>query len=395
MLFTCRYITGWFLIDLMTSFPFEFIFGDDVDFGTALKSFRVVRVLRVIKIFRFFKMIRLLNSLLRELLSREFIIVLRLCRFLFVMILFAHFFACGWYYVGIYCLDHPNSVYSESNWIVSAGIEDSSLFVKYSTSLYWSIVTLMTTGYGDITANNVIEQWVASSCILVGTCFFAYFVGAVGTLLADGDRVRTEKNEKIEQAHQFCVSKHLPKDLSHAIMTHTKYHCKNNYLFDEMGVLSNLPVYLRLEVSAFVGKQILRQIELFSHLDSYTIGLIGLKMRQISCNAGHKLFQTNDTGKEIYIQRSGKSMLEFIDDQNESTNFRQVLERGDVCGELAFQYTTRHYSLHCLTWCEFYVIDIQDIWAVLEQEYPRSYQVCLSCVHPCLFFCFFVFFAFV
>ena len=75
--------------------------------------------------------------------------------------------------------------------------------------------------------------------------FLAYFIGAVGTLLADGDRIRGEKNQKIEEAQQFCVSKKLPKDLSHAIITHTKYHCKNNYLFDENMVLSCLPSYLR------------------------------------------------------------------------------------------------------------------------------------------------------
>ena len=73
----------------------------------------------------------------------------------------------------------------------------------------------------------------------------AYFVGAVGSLLAEGDRVRVEKDGKIEQAHQFCVSKRLPGDLSHAVLTHTKYHCQHNFMFDEMKVLETLPTYLR------------------------------------------------------------------------------------------------------------------------------------------------------
>ena len=117
-------------------------------------------------------------------------------------------------------------------------------------------------------------------CILIGTCFFAYFIryvliamhifitfcilnmlsglcvclfcvcldctySAVSTLLADGDRVRMERDLKVEQAQQFCLFKRLPKDLSHAIITHTKYHCKNNFLFDEHSVLNNLPTYLK------------------------------------------------------------------------------------------------------------------------------------------------------
>ena len=70
----------------------------------------------------------------------------------------------------------------------------------------------------------------------------------VGSLLAEGDRVRTERNEKVEQAQQFCAAKKLPKDLAHAVVTHTKYHCKHNFLFDEMMVLENLPSYLRYVV---------------------------------------------------------------------------------------------------------------------------------------------------
>ena len=215
---------------------------DNAEVGTALKAFRVLRILRMFKLLRFVKMMRLLNGLLRQLFSRELAILMRLCRFLFVMILFAHFCACGWFAVGNHC--YTSNEY-EISWIESKGIENSSLGRQYSMAAYWSVVTLMTTGYGDITATNVLEEWAATTCIVIGTCFFAYFVGAVGSLLADGDRVRAEQNEKIEQAQQFCAAKKFPKDLSHAVITHTKYHCKHNFLFDEATILSHLPTYLK------------------------------------------------------------------------------------------------------------------------------------------------------
>ena len=66
-----------------------------------------------------------------------------------------------------------------------------------------------------------------------------------------------------------------------------------------------------MDIGAYVGKQILRKLPLFDGLDSYTIGLIALKMKSISCNAGYTLFQANDIAKEIFIQRSGKSLLYY------------------------------------------------------------------------------------
>ena len=73
---------------------------------TAVKAFRILRILRIIKLFRFIKMIRLLNTLLVQLLTRELVTFMRLCRLICVMIMFAHFFACGWYAVGNYTYNH-------------------------------------------------------------------------------------------------------------------------------------------------------------------------------------------------------------------------------------------------------------------------------------------------
>ena len=195
----------------------------------------------------------------------------------------------------------------------------------------------------------------------------------------------------------------------------------------------------RLDVSAYVGKQILKKIEMFDKvLDSYTMGLIALTMKSVSCNAGYKLFQANDTGKEIYIQRSGRAKLRYDSDllirsshtpggsnveslgydanndewdeneairtcktidfsshsmgadpnNNSNSNFNsnkrdetrkiefsQSLQRGNVCGELSLVYKTRQYTLDCQTWCEFYVIDIEEVWSILEREYPNTFKV--------------------
>ena len=245
-LFVCRYVYGWFFIDLFTSFPFEFLIHDNPSIGTAVKAFRVLRVLRIIKLLRFIKMLHLLNGLLHQLFSREFVLILRLCKFLFVIVIFGHFCACTWYAIGNYCAERLEQCHT--SWLLETTYfewESSNIIEKYSISWYWSVVTLMTTGYGDITATNLYEEWVASGCILVGTCFFAYFIGAVSGLLVDGDRVRAELSEKVEKAQQFCLFKKLPSDLSHAIITHTKYHCKNNFMFDEMSILNNLPTHLR------------------------------------------------------------------------------------------------------------------------------------------------------
>ena len=70
----------------------------------------------------------------------------------------------------------------------------------YRYTVYW--LYRFTTGYGDITATagNVAEQWVVSICILIGTCFFAYFIGTLTSLITEGDRIKSVEIQKLEEA---------------------------------------------------------------------------------------------------------------------------------------------------------------------------------------------------
>ena len=56
-----------------------------------------------------------------------------------------------------------------------------------------------------------------------------------------------------------------------------------------------------MDISAYVGQQVLNQVKLFDCLDDETIGYISLQMKSVSCNAGYKLFKTNDLGSEMFV----------------------------------------------------------------------------------------------
>ena len=65
---------------------------------------------------------------------------------LFLLIIFiAHLAACGWYYVGVNSIPDQHS----SNWIKEKGLLWENWQIQYMSSFYWSIVTVMTVGYGD------------------------------------------------------------------------------------------------------------------------------------------------------------------------------------------------------------------------------------------------------
>eukprot|EP01083_Nonionella_stella_P217282 780205_1 len=353
-----RYLLSWLCIDLISSLPFQLIAANDHDDRLLFGLLRCLKILRVIKIARIY------NKFKKTIVSREMRSFIKLFNLLLSMLLFAHYAACFWYFIGYH--NHE-----DTTWLDAKDLRDSNLstFKLYSFAWYWAVVTLFTTGYGDITAQNTMEQWVSSILILIGTCFFSYFIGTLTVLITEGDKVKAFQLDRLGEAQNFCSKKKLPPELTRAILTHTRYHCENNFVFDEDTIVHTLPLHLQLQIEYYLSSRLLKQIRIFASLNDSILGQIALKIRSISCNATHTLYHKGERAKELYIQRTGLSELNCHDSRKENV----TLERGHVFGEDAFVSPKRSTSVSCQTWCEFYVIPIADVIHILQNEYPKTY----------------------
>jgi hypothetical protein len=50
----------------------------------------------------------------------------------------------------------------------------------YITSIYWSITTMLTVGYGDVLPVNYKEKLYAIATMLIGCCLFGYIMNSIG-----------------------------------------------------------------------------------------------------------------------------------------------------------------------------------------------------------------------
>ena len=141
------YVKSWFIIDLLTSFPFEFVLplftknGSNIN-NAIIRPLRIFRIVRIIKILRLIKILKFLDGVVSQFIVREITIVLRFLRIIFKMLIFAHVIGCLWYYIGV-----NTKHYQEGSWISEIdNFEKFTDFEKYSYSLYWAVVTLFTLG---------------------------------------------------------------------------------------------------------------------------------------------------------------------------------------------------------------------------------------------------------
>src|SRR5690606_25200673 len=113
--------TWWPLIDFFTSLPLDIIatvLGLSVP-AKILSSMRLLRLVRVVKLRSIYSILDLLPKFIKIILAVSAVMVT------------LHWFACGW------MLITPRP--------------DLDSWSYYNVSIYWTVTTLTTVGYGDIT----------------------------------------------------------------------------------------------------------------------------------------------------------------------------------------------------------------------------------------------------
>jgi len=151
--------------------------------------------------------------------------------------------ACIWHALGYYKLDTESiswiDEYRGYNWNG-----------RYLVSLYWSITTLCTVGYGDITPKNLLEMWYVSCIMLLGTLVFGYSINYVGTLIHRMDERGKELTEKMSIIEDFMEKSSLDENLKTKVKKYLQYVWISEDKNYEKGeeILKKLPVHMRDEI---------------------------------------------------------------------------------------------------------------------------------------------------
>lgn len=178
-----KYITSFYgIVDLLSILPAYlslFILGT--------QSLLVIRALRLLRVFRIFKMAQALNQ--------GFVIVRALRNsstkigvFLFVVMITVCIFGSLMY-------------------LVEGGSNDQ--FDSIPRSIYWSIVTITTVGFGDITPKTTLGQFLSAALMILGYAIIAVPTGIVTNELFKGEELH-ESDLSTEHCRSCSKEGHDP-----------------------------------------------------------------------------------------------------------------------------------------------------------------------------------------
>ncbi|KAH9649306.1 Potassium channel SKOR [Citrus sinensis] len=163
-----------------------------------------------------------------------------------VEIYYTHTAACIFYYLAT-TLPPEKEGYT---WIGSLKLGDYSysnfrdidIWTRYTTSMYFAIITMATVGYGDIHAVNLREMIFIMIYVSFDMVLGAYLIGNMTALIVKGSK--TEKfRDKMTDLIKYMNRNRLGRDIRDQIKGHMRLQYESNYT--EASVLQDIPVSIR------------------------------------------------------------------------------------------------------------------------------------------------------
>lgn len=343
-----NYLKGWFIIDICSSVPAETATviteaiisakgGNNDDGGlAALTNLKIIRILRLTKLLRLAKMGQILETL--EFNFPSLAMIIGLFRLGFTMMLVSHINACLFYWIGTLnignswiskymfgCCDTSVTLFDAQDY-GGNGTEcfDPALLplqdTLYVDAVYWSLTTLATVGYGEITPCNEMEQLYTAAAMVIGSAMFAYIVGSISTIAMESNGQEMKMRSKILQLQEYLELRKIPKELAEPIRRQCINKWKNT-VFDEEGLLLEFNPKIKRKIMDLIVGDFRFKIPLVhsSPNEDFKTDLLS-KLKVCNVDPDTCIVDFNDLTYEMYIMKDGMGDL-FLNNAEEEATF--------------------------------------------------------------------------
>ncbi|KAL5190075.1 Potassium channel AKT1 [Glycine soja] len=318
-LIASRYLKTWFAFDVIATIPAE-IARDSLP--PDLKSYGVFNMLRLWRLRRVSAMFARLEK------DRNYNYFWVRCSKLICVTLFSmHFAACIFYFLA---LDRDPS----STWL-SLVSEDaqSSVWKRYVTSMYWSIVTLATVGYGDLHPVSTREMVFDIFYMLFNLGLTAYLIGNMTNLIVHGTSRTRKYRDTVQAATGFAHRNQLPIRLEEQMLAHLflKYRTDLEGL-QQQEIIESLPKAIRSSISHYLFYPLVDKVYLFHGVSSDLLFQLVTEMRAEYFPPKEDVILQNEAPTDLYIVVTGAA--ELIIRKNGMEQVIGEVGFGDIVGEI-------------------------------------------------------------
>lgn len=319
-----RYVRRRFLIDVITSIPVSLI-GSSMQ----VKAFRLLKVLRIPEVFRVLKGFDRTGGSVTTF-TDTFAGVLSL-------LMTAHFSACAWNLVAWYDnADGPNELswwwrYCDSGYWNTHGEYGCSVYQRWQVGFYYSMVTLSSTGYGDILPKTVLEVSLTLCLLVIGGIIYGYVLSVSMVLFMPRAKDK-ELEDRMQELLAYLDHTRMPDWLQRKVIAFYEYSWSHQFSEVEKRVLDGLPPIIRSHCTKYRYQDLIDSVPFLRTLGEDCVNELMPRFACMHCSAGEYIFKKGTIGQALFILKDGQ--LEVLTNDFESFDSPKFkLYPGDLFGE--------------------------------------------------------------
>ncbi|NP_001265743.1 potassium voltage-gated channel subfamily H member 1b [Danio rerio] len=366
-----NYVKTWFVIDLLSCLPYDVINAfENVDEGISslFSSLKVVRLLRLGRVAR---------KLDHYIEYGAAVLVLLVC----VFGLAAHWLACIWYSIGDYeVIDQDANMVRTDSWLYLLGEAVGQPYhfnasgsgkweggpskdSVYITSLYFTMTSLTSIGFGNIAPTTDGEKIFAVAMMMIGSLLYATIFGNVTNIFQQMYANTNRYHEMLNSVRDFLKLYQVPKGLSERVMDYIVSTWSMSRGIDTDKVLQICPKDMRADICVHLNRKVFKEHPAFRLASDGCLRALAMEFQTIHSAPGDLIYHAGESVDSLCFVVSGS--LEVIQDDEVVA----ILGKGDVFGDVFWKEVNLAQScanVRALTYCDLHIIKRDALQKVLE-----------------------------
>ena len=273
--------------------------------------------------------------------------IFRLLMLVFWILMAAHVFSCVWI-------------------VVSGNPTELAPFDRYVRAFYWTMTTLTTIGYGDITPQTTNQTLYVIVIEMFGAAMYGLVIGNIAGLIANIDVAKSQYRDKLDRINAFLRYRAMPDQLTKKINDYYGYLWDTRKGYDEIEFLHDLPVALKEAVALHLNKDIITRVPVFEKAEPALIRDIILELQPVVFTPGDAIVRAGEMGSQMYFISKGSVVVLSPD---ETVTFA-TLTAGQFFGEISLLLSMpRTATIRATAFCDLYMLE-KDAFEKVIEAYP-------------------------
>eukprot|EP00746_Dinoflagellata_sp_MGD_P134041 gnl/MRDRNA2_/MRDRNA2_67846_c0_seq1.p1 gnl/MRDRNA2_/MRDRNA2_67846_c0~~gnl/MRDRNA2_/MRDRNA2_67846_c0_seq1.p1 ORF type:complete len:647 (-),score=109.89 gnl/MRDRNA2_/MRDRNA2_67846_c0_seq1:148-2088(-) len=391
-----RYVASWFILDFLSTFPFDVVLSSMKTKGTTL-----MRLPRIVKMMRLVRLMRLAR--VQDMLQRIFgiqmvtnMIVIFFVKFssLFVaLMLICHWLACGFCAIGVWEEDEDmaNDLYDgvrKVGWTYD-GINavDMNPTRRYQAAFYFNFCAVLMMKPGDMALNTTYCRYFMMLIGFVKPVVGAAIMGVLTNMIVKNNSKRGALQLKKQALGAFMQEKKVSAHIQHQVLAYLDHGEKQMQTMADIDAIQTLSPTLQDEVAYHTMRAIIHTFALFEAAfgssfvrqicSSVKLELFGPD--DVICQEGHyitrmvfvntgsvKLFRTVQTSspKTAPISYQTDGMMAEVHSFGEISAGESFGGQGLLLAEGAYS----RFTAICFVFCELVFLTRQNFQSIVSRS---------------------------